>query len=64
MDRFFTFADALVVLFAGDRIVWDAVGIVVAVVVLARINWGANEAITGVASLTLANVIVNVADEA
>ena len=64
MDRFFTFADALVVLFASDRIVWDAVGIVVAVVVLARINWGANEAITGVASLALANVIVNVADKA
>jgi hypothetical protein len=36
----------------------------VAVVVLARIDWGANEAITGVASLASANVVVHVADEA
>jgi hypothetical protein len=36
----------------------------VAVVVLARIDWGANEAVTGVASLASANVIVHVPDEA
>ena len=34
-----------------------------AVVVLARIDRGANEAVTGVASLASANVVVHVADE-
>ena len=35
-----------------------------AVVVLARIDWIANEAVTGVAGLASANVVVHVADEA
>jgi len=58
------FADAVVVLFAGDLSVWNAVSVVVAVVVLARIDWVANEAVTSVASLASADVVVNVADEA
>lgn len=37
---------------------------VVAIVVLARINWDALEAISGVASLTFANVVEHVADKA
>jgi len=63
-DRFVTVADAVVVLLACNLTVWNAGSVVVAIVVLARIDWDTLEAISGVARFTFANVVEHVADKA
>lgn len=57
-------ADAVVVLLACNLTVWNAGSVVVAIVVLARIDWDTLEAISGVARFTFANVVEHVADKA
>jgi len=56
-------ADTVVVLLAGDLLVWDARSVVVAVVVLAWIDGGALETVSGVASFALADVVEYISDE-
>ena len=65
IDSYFSFtvANAVVILFAGDLLVWNTGSIIIAVVLSASINWGTFEAIASVSSLALADVVVDGADE-
>ena len=59
----FTVANAVVILLAGDLLVWNTGSIIVAVVLSASINRCTFEAITSVSSLALADVVVDGSDE-